>query len=64
MDVKALGYAAFLPTVITLGSLVCEAARVLGKNRLAASASRVGLSRNSKVFPSESTARERYIQGF
>jgi hypothetical protein len=34
------------------------------KKRLAAWASRVGLKRNSKVLPSESTARYGYIQVF
>jgi hypothetical protein len=37
---------------------------VLEKKPLAASASRVGLRRNSSVLPSESTERERYIQVF
>src|SRR5205807_5994426 len=37
------------------------ACRAFLKKRLAASASRVGLKRNSRVFPSESTARYRYV---
>ena len=38
-------------------SLVCEAASVLSKKRLAASPSLVGLKKKSSVFPCESTAR-------
>jgi hypothetical protein len=38
--------------------------KAVTKNRLAASASRVGLNRNSRVFPLESTARSRYLQVF
>ena len=37
-------------------------ASALRAKRLATSVSRVGLTRNSSVFPSKSTARERYIQ--
>lgn len=56
---NALGEAAFLSTLMTRGSLVCEAARILRKNCLTAFASLVGLNRKSSVFPCESPARER-----
>src|SRR5258708_32579599 len=57
---KALGYAAFLSTVITRGVTVWEAPSAFAKKRFAAWASRVALRWNSRVFPSESTARYRY----
>jgi len=53
---KALGYAAFLSTLITCGEFVWAAASVFKKKRLAASPSLIELNQKSCVFPSESTA--------
>src|SRR5450759_4385482 len=63
-SLRALGYAAFLSTVITRGVTVWQALSALKKNCLAACASRLELRKNSRVFPCESTARYRYCQTF
>jgi hypothetical protein len=57
----AAGYAGFLSTLITLGMRLLDALRALRKKRLAAAASRLAVSRNSIVWPLESTARYRYL---
>jgi hypothetical protein len=57
----AAGYAGFLSTFMTRGTGLPRAARALRRNRLAAAASRLAVSRKSIVWPSESTARYRYL---
>src|SRR5258708_15264299 len=58
------GWAIFSLILPEGGTELVQEPKALRRKRLAASASRVGLKRNSSVFPCESTARYRYIHTF
>jgi hypothetical protein len=61
-SLRALGYAAFLSTVMTPESRCGKPRTLSRKSAWRSGASRVAFNKNSRVFPWESTARYRSIQ--